>query len=429
MFDVLKCIGVESFVQIFVDVGVDVCFLNFGMFEMYFVVVFDMNLQMCCVLGLFEGVVIGVVDGYGCMKGLLVVMLLYFGLGFGNGFVNLYNVKKVCMFFVNVVGDYVMYYQKYDVFFFFDVVGIVGFILGWVKFFLLVDDVVVDGVFVVQVVMMFLGQVVILIFFVDMVWNFIEVIVIFFVFFDLKFFDEVCVSVVVEVFGMGELVVFLINGLLMVECMVFVDCIVQKMGVWFVMDIFVLCIECGVGCVNVDCLFYFGEQVVEVFVGMKYLILISMQLFVIFFVYFEKLNWLMFEGCELYMLVECEEDVVGVFEVLVDWVGVSDVEVNFVVLVCFELLMGVFDLCFIGVVVGYFLLENVIVVDEGGMFGVGLYFGLFGVLLYDWFILIGGFIGYGMLLVVGVVVVCFDCCVVNLQVDGLVMYIVQLFWM
>lgn len=44
--------------------GVDVCFANPGTSEMHFVAALDRKPAMCCVLGLFEGVVTGAADVY-----------------------------------------------------------------------------------------------------------------------------------------------------------------------------------------------------------------------------------------------------------------------------------------------------------------------------------------------------------------------------
>lgn len=74
------------------NVNVDVCFFNLGIFEMYMVVVIDKVEGMCLVFCFFEGVVLGVFDGYVCMIGWFVCIFLYLGLGMGNVIVNLYNV-------------------------------------------------------------------------------------------------------------------------------------------------------------------------------------------------------------------------------------------------------------------------------------------------------------------------------------------------
>jgi len=59
--------GAESLVRTLVGGGVNVCFANPGTSEMHFVAALDRVEGMRCVLGLFEGVVTGVADGYARM--------------------------------------------------------------------------------------------------------------------------------------------------------------------------------------------------------------------------------------------------------------------------------------------------------------------------------------------------------------------------
>lgn len=82
------------------------------------------------------------VDGYGCMLGCLVSILLYLGFGFVNGIVNLYNVCCVCIFIVNIIGDYISWYLFYDVLLIFDIELLVCFVLGWVYCIIGIDDIV-----------------------------------------------------------------------------------------------------------------------------------------------------------------------------------------------------------------------------------------------------------------------------------------------
>jgi thiamine pyrophosphate-dependent acetolactate synthase large subunit-like protein len=60
--------GAESLVRTLVAGGVDVCFTNPGTSEMHFVAALDRVEGMRCVLGLFEGVVMGAADGYYRMR-------------------------------------------------------------------------------------------------------------------------------------------------------------------------------------------------------------------------------------------------------------------------------------------------------------------------------------------------------------------------
>ena len=83
--------GAESLVRTLVAGGVDVCFTNPGTSEMHFVTALDRVEGMRCVLGLFEGVVMGAADGYYRMKGSPASTLLHLGPGFANGLANLHN--------------------------------------------------------------------------------------------------------------------------------------------------------------------------------------------------------------------------------------------------------------------------------------------------------------------------------------------------
>src|SRR4029079_6886271 len=56
--------GADTLVRTLVGGGVNVCFANPGTSEMHFVAAIDRVEGMRCVLGLFEGVVTGMADGY-----------------------------------------------------------------------------------------------------------------------------------------------------------------------------------------------------------------------------------------------------------------------------------------------------------------------------------------------------------------------------
>ena len=59
--------GAESLLRTLVESGVEVCFGNPGTSEMHFVAALDRVKGMRVVLGLFEGAVTGMADGYGRM--------------------------------------------------------------------------------------------------------------------------------------------------------------------------------------------------------------------------------------------------------------------------------------------------------------------------------------------------------------------------
>jgi acetolactate synthase I/II/III large subunit len=94
--------------------GVDVCFANPGTSEMHFVAALDRKPAMCCILGLFEGVVTGAADGYGRMANRPAVTLLHTGPGLANGLANLHNARRARTPLINVVGDHASYHLKFD---------------------------------------------------------------------------------------------------------------------------------------------------------------------------------------------------------------------------------------------------------------------------------------------------------------------------
>src|SRR3954467_11416417 len=98
--------GAESLVRPLVGGGVNVCFANPGTSEMHFVSALDRIDGMRCVLGLFEGGVTGMADGYFRMTDNPACTLLHLGPGLGNGLANLHNAKKARSAIVNIVGEH-----------------------------------------------------------------------------------------------------------------------------------------------------------------------------------------------------------------------------------------------------------------------------------------------------------------------------------
>ena len=69
---------------------------------------------MRAVLGLFEGVVTGMADGYGRMAGKPAITLLHLGPGLANGLANLHNARRAGSPIINIVGDHATYHLQYN---------------------------------------------------------------------------------------------------------------------------------------------------------------------------------------------------------------------------------------------------------------------------------------------------------------------------
>ncbi|MBL8325215.1 MAG: acetolactate synthase large subunit [Rubrivivax sp.] len=94
--------------------GVDHCFANPGTSEMHFVAALDRQPRMRCVLGLAEGVVTGMADGYARMAERPACTLLHTGPGLANGLANVHNARRAFTPMVNVVGDHATHHAASD---------------------------------------------------------------------------------------------------------------------------------------------------------------------------------------------------------------------------------------------------------------------------------------------------------------------------
>src|SRR5919199_2342425 len=125
--------GAESLVRTLVQGGVNVCFANPGTSEMHFVAALDRVEGMRCVLGLFEGVVTGMADGYYRMTDNPAATLLHLGPGLANGLANIHNANKAGSGMVNIVGDHATYHRQYDAPLTSDIEGLARPSSHWVK--------------------------------------------------------------------------------------------------------------------------------------------------------------------------------------------------------------------------------------------------------------------------------------------------------
>jgi acetolactate synthase I/II/III large subunit len=125
--------GAESLLRTLVASGVEICFANPGTSEMHFVAALDRVEGMRAVLGLFEGAVTGMADGYGRMAEKPAATLLHLGPGLANGLANLHNARRAATPIVNIVGDHATYHAQYDAPLASDVLGFARPVSGWVQ--------------------------------------------------------------------------------------------------------------------------------------------------------------------------------------------------------------------------------------------------------------------------------------------------------
>ncbi|MEQ1700970.1 MAG: thiamine pyrophosphate-binding protein, partial [Ilumatobacteraceae bacterium] len=162
--------GAESLLQTLVDAGVEVCFANPGTSEMHFVSAIDRVAGMRPVLGLFEGVVTGMADGYARLAGKPAATLLHLGPGLANGLANLHNARRAASPIVNVVGDHAISHQQFDAPLASDIVGFARPVSAWVHSARSAAQVGADGARAVQAARQSPGQIATLIVPADVAW-------------------------------------------------------------------------------------------------------------------------------------------------------------------------------------------------------------------------------------------------------------------
>jgi acetolactate synthase I/II/III large subunit len=106
--------GAESLMSTLAAAGIQVCFANPGTSEMHFLSALGKLPQIRPVLGLFEGVVTGMADGYARIAGRPALTLMHLGPGIGNGIANLHNARRAKSPIVNIVGDHATYHKRWD---------------------------------------------------------------------------------------------------------------------------------------------------------------------------------------------------------------------------------------------------------------------------------------------------------------------------
>lgn len=106
--------GAASLLRTMADAGIEVCFANPGTSEMHFVSALGELPQIRPVLGLFEGAVSGMADGYARVTGKPALTLYHLGTGFTNAAANLHNARRAKSPIVNVVGDHATTHKRWD---------------------------------------------------------------------------------------------------------------------------------------------------------------------------------------------------------------------------------------------------------------------------------------------------------------------------
>lgn len=421
--------GAESLLRTLVGSGVEVCFGNPGTSEMHFVAALDRVEGMRVVLGLFEGAVTGMADGYGRMAEKPAATLLHLGPGLANGLANLHNARRARTPIVNIVGDHATYHVQYDAPLASDVHGFARPVSAWIHSSASARTVASDAAMAVQAALQYPGQIATLILPADAAW--LEA-------------DRAApalpkplpatasteaIDQAAAALGSGRKSMMLIRGAaLKKRGLNAAGRVAAATGARLVCDTFAPRCQRGAGRVEVERIPYFAEQIVEFMKGTEHLILVGASPPVSFFAYPGKPSWCTPEGCKILYLAHAHEDGTVALEALADAVKAPKQPLHVGVSRKPDVPNGALNPLTAGQVIAHYLPNGAIISDEGATAGGGVHRYAANIEPHDHLALTGGAIGQGIPVAAGAAVACPDRKVVSLQGDGAAMYTLQALW-
>ncbi|HZC96321.1 MAG TPA: acetolactate synthase large subunit [Bradyrhizobium sp.] len=421
--------GAESLLRTLVGSGVEVCFGNPGTSEMHFVAALDRVEGMRVVLGLFEGVVTGMADGYGRMAEKPAATLLHLGPGLANGLANLHNARRAATPIVNIVGDHATYHAQFDAPLASDVQGFARPVSGWVHSSSSALTVAADGARAVQAALQYPGQIATLILPADTAW--------------LEanrpasalskpkpaIVSDEAIEQAASALASRRKTMILIRGAALKERGLHAaGRIAAATGSRIACDTFAPRCQRGAGRVKVERIPYFAEQIVEFMMGTQQLILVGASPPVSFFAYPNKPSWCTPEDCKILYLAHPNEDGVVALEALADAVKAPKQPAHVGVYGKPDIPNSPLDPQAAGQVIAHFLPNGAIISDEGATAGGGIHRYAASIEPHDHLALAGGAIGQGIPVAAGAAVACPDRKVVCLHGDGGAMYTLQALW-
>jgi acetolactate synthase-1/2/3 large subunit len=421
--------GAQSLVRTLAGCGIDTCFANPGTSEMHFVAALDSEPGIRPILGLFEGAVTGMADGYGRMAGKPASTLLHLGPGLANGLANLHNARRAQTPIVNIVGDHATYHAQYDAPLASDVAGFARPVSGWIHAATSAGTVAADGARAVAASLSPPGQIATLILPADTAWNAAEGPAPALARPAPAEASEAAVDRVAEALRSGKTAAILMRGAaLQPEGLALAGRIAAASGARLLCDTFAPRLARGAGRVPVERIPYFAEQMVEFLSAIEVLVLVGAKPPVAFFAYPGKPSWGLAEGCEILHLAHPHEDGVGALAALAEALRAPETGLAPAPLARPDAPSGRFNHFTIGQIIGRRLPEGAIISDEGATSGGGTMAATATAPPHDLLSLTGGSIGQGIPLATGAAVASPGRKVVCIQGDGGAMYTLQALW-
>ncbi|NQW11032.1 MAG: acetolactate synthase large subunit [Alphaproteobacteria bacterium] len=421
--------GAESLVRTLVAAGVDVCFANPGTSEMHFVAALDRVDGMRCVLGLFEGVVTGMADGYARMADKPGSTLLHLGPGLGNGLANLHNAKKAFTPIVNIVGEHATYHVEYDAPLTADIEGIARPVSGWVKTSRSAKDVAADGAAAVAASMGPPGQIATLILPANTAWD------------DSDGPaqplaptpspgpDADAVKEAAAALASGdETLIHMTGRALRADTLEIAGRIAAKTGCRLSCQTSNGRWQRGAGRVAIERIQYPVDIALQQLESVRHIVLLGTKVPVAFFAYPDKPSVLIPDGCAVHELADIGDDHHAVLSALADELDAWGAEPVIQKLDRPALMSGDLTPEAVAAALGNLMPENAIVADESVTAGRGFMPYTQGAAPHDWLALTGGSIGLGLPYATGAAIACPDRKVICTEGDGSGMYTLQALW-
>jgi acetolactate synthase-1/2/3 large subunit len=421
--------GAESLVLTLAGAGVDTCFSNPGTSEMHFVAALDSISGVRPILGLFEGAVTGMADGYGRMAEKPAATLLHLGPGLANGLANLHNARRASTPIVNIVGDHATYHAQYDAPLASDIAGFARPVSGWIHSSVSAHTVAADGARAVAAAWSPPGQIATLILPADTAWNAAEgpapalprpvaaqV-------------SDAAVDRVAQALRSGKKTAILMRGAVLRETgLATAGRIAAATGARLLCDTFAPRLSRGAGRVAIERIPYFAEQIVETLADVEQLILVGAKPPVSFFAYPGKPSWCLPEGASILHLAHAHEDGESALDALASALGATAARPPVAAFALPDAPSGRLNQYTAGQVIARHLPEGAIFSDEGATSSGGVMIATITAAPHDHLPLTGGSIGQGVPLATGAAVAKPDRKVVCLQGDGGAMYTLQALW-
>lgn len=431
-------LGASTVVHTLLACGVDTCFANPGTSEMHFVAALadpaPNGKRMRAVLGLFEGVVTGMADGYARMTGRPAATLLHLGPGLANGWANLHNARRAGSAVVNIVGDHATHHLQYDAPLTSDVAALARTVSAWVHTTTHARNAAADTALAVQAAMQYPRRIATLILPADAAWSPAERPAAPLPAGGPATVAEEAVAAVAAALRNGRRTAILLAGntLAAAEPLLAAGRVAAATGARLLCDTFTPRLARGAGLVAIERIPYFAEQIVAALADVEQLVLVGAKPPVAFFAYPDKPSTGLPAAADVLVLAHAHEDGAAALAALVDALGAQQATPALAELTADRAVDGArdgrFDQFSLGRVVAAHLPEGAIVSDEGATSSLGTDLALAGAAPHDVLSLMGGSIGQGLPLATGAAVACPDRKVLCLHGDGGAMYTLQALW-